>query len=192
MKNTIKYIGLALVAGLALLATAAGYYSGSAPQPAVNSAAGGTATLTQATNGLYTAAISGASSAITWETNLVKLTTAVQGNELAIAVTAQGSTATGCTNFYVLLSTVPKGTIVNITNSAALGQASSAAQRSTYWWTNTIALNGTSVVSTNILLTPYSTPAYSGDLDVYVEQIGYLGTNTTYVTNYTIVPQGVQ
>jgi hypothetical protein len=193
MKIKRLLIACAALAATSLI-TAASFFGPPSPIAAVDSTQGGIANMTQPTNGLYTAAIQGGNSTV-WETNLVPLTFAAAGNELLLNIQAQASSASFCTNMYVLISTAPKGRVrsSDITNSATLGQAGSSKQRSTYWWTNTIALNGTTMVSTNILLSPFTTnPAYANDMDVFVEQIGYLGTNGTYITNFSVTPVGIQ
>ena len=196
MNNTKTFITLCAALGAAALLTAASFFGPATPVPQVDSTLGGTST-SLATNGTYSSSIGVASSGpITIETNLVKLTGNVAGNELLISI-VQGSSAAWGSNMVYTLTTVPKGKFVNITNNA-IGAASASAIRSTTpwlftnWFNQASATAGATTACTNILLSPFSTPAYSADMDVYLESIAFNGTNGCYSTNFNVTAVGLQ
>jgi len=195
----------ALLVGLAALATAGSYYGG--PTPLINSQYGSPLTATNGsaqwgtntptgnwgTNGLYPSYIVGGTTTVS---NAVLLSSIGSGNYFALQMTAQlgGTAATmaagNTTNNVIatLLETVGTPTIVKtnlqgytISTSTPIGTFASVSLPLGY-------TSGT-YSSTNVLYTPYSTPAYASPMQVWLLSLGTVGmTNTAWVTNYQIIP----
>ena len=155
------------------------------PGYAVNSQLGGTQYTTVATNGLYSAGLVSAVAAtavVVTETNLVQLNPGLTPDkDIVIQFGASALAATGATNtiaFNLSASVLP----VTITNSI-YGQNASANPRSTLG-TYTLAFNGTTPVTTNIVLSPASTPAIANGESIFLESIGVVAGATA--TNYYV------
>jgi hypothetical protein len=144
----------------------------------VNSASGGTNT-SLATNGLYSSSIAAA----TTETNLVCITPGgFNDMDMVVQLTANGTSAstTNTVAFLITSSALP----VVITNSTALGNGQSGSPRGTFA-TYTLALNGTTAVTTNIVLSHYSSPAVGKGLNLYLESVA-VNAGSSSATNYSI------
>jgi hypothetical protein len=145
---------------------------------AVNSTSGGTNTVTQPTNGLYTASITNGT-----ESNIVLLNPGAPNTDqdTVIQLTAQANAATTSNAVFVISSSALP---ITITNSASTGAAQSANPRGTFT-TYTLVLNGTTAVTTNIVLSHYSTPAVGRGLNLYLESIQNTSL-TALLTNYSV------
>ena len=145
---------------------------------AVNSTSGGTNTVTQPTNGLYTASITNGT-----ESNIILLNPGAPNTDqdTVIQLTAQANAATTSNAVFVISSSALP---ITITNSASTGAAQSANTRGTFA-TYTLVLNGTTAVTTNIVLSHYSTPAVGRGLNLYLESIQNTSL-TALLTNYSV------
>jgi hypothetical protein len=148
---------------------------------AVNSANGTTNSTSLATNGLYSAGIA----ASTTETNLVLINPGSSPNSrLVLQLTSAGMTAStsNTLTFVISASALP----VTITNSTTTGANYSATTRGTFA-SYALALNGTTSVTTNIVLNASSTPAIANGLNLYMETIAVSGAGANVATNYSVV-----
>lgn len=140
----------------------------------VNSSSGSSVT----TNGVYALSIAGSSIV----TNLVLLNPGsyYADRDICLQFQAQATGATTTNAVFVLSSTVQS---ISITNGAN-GTAGSSSPRGTFL-TVTLPLNGTTPVTTNIVLSPSSSPAFANGLNVYLESI-QMGTSAQALTNYSV------
>ena len=145
---------------------------------AVYSASGQTNNTTLATNGLYTAGIA----SNTTETNLVLLTPgAMPDGDVVIQFTAAATGSTTTNVVFVLTSSVLP---ISITNNSAIGN-NSANPRGTFN-TYTLALNGTTTVTTNVVLSKATTPTVANGLSLYLESIQMGVASGVLLTNYSV------
>ena len=147
---------------------------------AVNSANGTTNSTSLATNGLYSAGIA----ASTTETNLVLINPGSSPNSrLVLQLTSAGMTAStsNTLTFVISASALP----VTITNSTTTGANYSATTRGTFA-SYALALNGTTSVTTNIVLSHYSSPAVGKGLNLYLESVA-VNAGSSSATNYSVV-----
>ncbi len=182
-------MSLGVVAIAVTLLTAAGYYGGTNPNLSAGSSIGVTNTTSLATNGAYTVALGAAGAVFQGtETNLVALNPNLDGNYGVLTISGQGLTAAsanvGTTNMVVVISSVPKGTKVTITNNAANGWGSASQPRSVYG-TFTLTLNGNVPVLTNITLHPGSSPPFTKGLQLFLETVQFNGSNQ-FFTNWGV------
>ena len=160
--------------------------SAGVPSYAVNSQIGSQIGTSIATNGLYTGSIVSpvaATAVSVVETNLIQVNPGVQPDgDVILQLGAQATAATGATNTITWTFT---GSVlpVTITNSTTLGNNGSANPRGTLA-SYTLALNGTTPVTTNIVLSKFSTPAIANGLAIYCESIGVVAGATA--TNYYV------
>lgn len=192
MKNYIKgAIAIAVTAFISVTfslhaATSIGVIGGQGiPSTPMNSAAGSTNSTTLATNGLYSAGLTGpvATSGSTTETNLILINPGLQPDgDIILQLSAASTIATGATNTitWTFSDTVLPATI---TNSIPLGNNASGQTRGTFA-SYTLALNGTSTVTTNIVLSKFSTPAIANGLNIYLESVAAFAGTTA--TNYSV------
>jgi hypothetical protein len=173
-------IGLSALALTGIAATTVGV-NGSAGNPTtvVLSTSGMTNSTSLATNGLYTAGLA----ASTTETNLLIVNPGGQADGDIIIQFTAAATASSTTNVTFVLSdsVIP----VTITNNPAIGLNQAALTRGTFT-TVTMALNGTTPVTTNIVYSKFSTPAIANGLNIYLESI-QMGAGTAALTNYSVV-----
>jgi hypothetical protein len=145
---------------------------------AVNSAVGNASTAT-ATNGVYSSSIAGA----TTESNIIQINPGSNPHgSLVLQLTASATAASTSNAVFVITSSALP---IAITNAATSGVAGSASPRGTFA-TYTLVLNGTTPVTTNIVLTGSSTPSVANGLNLYLESIQNTHA-TALLTNYSVV-----
>ena len=146
----------------------------------VNSVSGATNYTTTATNGVYPAAISGN----TTVTNLVQVNPGVQPDgDIVIQLTAAATSAsTTNVTFQLSDSVLP----IYITNNPSVGYNQATLPRSLL--TNLVlVLNGTTPVTTNIVLSKFSPTPIANGLSIYLESITMGAAATAQLTNYSVV-----
>ena len=172
MKKIVSIVAVSVVALASFGADTLRYSAGNI---AINSANGSAAV----TNGLYATSIAAA----TTVTNLVLVNPGsyYQNSDVILTLTAQATSATTTNAVFVFSAT---GSNISVTNSATTGANGSATPRGTFL-TVTLPLNGTTAVSTNVVLSAASTPAFATGLNVYCESIS-MGVGTASLTNYSV------
>jgi hypothetical protein len=149
------------------------------PSYAVISTSGTTNSTSQPTNGLYTAGIAGN----TIETNVLFLNAGgTQDGDVIVQFIASATAASTTNVVFVLSSSVQP---LYITNNPTTGANGSASPRQTYA-TVTMALNGTALVTTNVVFSKFSTPPLANGLNLYLESIQN-GAGTASLTNYSVL-----
>ena len=189
MKRTLL-IGLGVI-GLALSGMAATVIGvlPSASAPVINSTVGGTSQ-TLATNGLYPSSIIGAGAGDI-VTNLVLLNPSGTGNTIVLQFSATaGGTVSANTATNVVYSIVSSLAPVTITtNAAGNGAYISALTTPTQPYlaaTNWLSATAGTMVTTNLVLTPTTTPPFAGGLRLYLQTIQADTTSAAFVTNYAV------
>ncbi len=182
MKKLLFSIGLA-----ALLVTSVEAQTTAAGKNIINSAKGNTNITTVATNGLYTASISPA----TTETNLVCLNpgpTADYGNTISLQFSAAPLLTTSSNTAVFVLSAATAPLTINApsTNSYANANWNTATGARCVIATITLALTTAGVqATTNIVLAP--TTGYCAGTKLYIETIGMGSASTgNFMTNYQV------
>jgi hypothetical protein len=170
-----KFSLIAIAALVALASFGADVVRYGGGNVAVNSA-NGSASIT---NGLYAYSIAGGATATNLE--LLNPGSYYQNSDLIVTIQAQATAATTTNAVFTFSAT---GSNISVTNSATTGASGSAAPRGTFL-TVTLPLNGTTAVTTNIVLSPATAPAFANGLNVYLESI-QMGTGTASLTNYTV------
>ena len=170
-----KIVSIIALASLALASFGADIVRYSGGNIAINSANGSAAV----TNGLYATSVAAATTA----TNLVMVNPGsfYQDRDIILTLTAQATAASTTNAVFVFTAS---GNNISVTNSATTGAAGSATPRGTFL-TVTLPLNGTTAVTTNVILSPATTPAFANGLNVYCESIA-MGVGTASLTNYSV------
>ena len=191
MKKFIKLTALA-VASLCVAAFTAsagiGTYYGGTVNP-LNSQLGYTNYTTQPTNGAYPQGILAGSTI----GNIIPINTGNinpgTGNTFVLTFTGQSSAnTTSTTNVTAIIYACAAGENPVFTNNAAGGFNTNAGYTPlSYYTTVTLTLPaGAAYGSTNIVLTPESTPLFSGGLKLYLYSLQYAGASGSgfLFTNY--------
>jgi hypothetical protein len=135
------------------------------------------------TNGFYPPYIVGTNTC----TNLVLLNPggSLPGadKDIVIQFTAAATAATTTNVVFTLTATV--GNPISITNAPATGWNGSAAPRGVFS-TQTLALNGTTPVTTNVVFSPAVAPYFANGLNLYLETIQMGVAATACLTNYSV------